>query len=235
MLTEVLGLASPPSFWVQLTVVGVWLSCVVLLAEWLGRYTETDAEIVRKVVHIGVGNVILLAWWLQIPAWMGITASILASAIAFISYYVPILASMNSVGRKSWGTFFYAISIGVLIAWFWPTQQPQYAVLGILVMTWGDGLAALIGRRFGRHSYKLWDMQKSWEGSLTMAVVSYIVSSAILFGVQGNTWQTWCIPLVVATVAAGLEAFSKFGIDNLTVPIASGALSFLLHKIFFLS
>ena len=235
MLTEVLGLASPPSFWVQLTVVGVWLSCVVLLAEWLGRYTQTDAEIVRKVVHIGVGNVILLAWWLQIPAWMGIAASILASAIAFISYYVPILASMNSVGRKSWGTFFYAISIGVLIAWFWPMQQPQYAALGILVMTWGDGLAALIGRRFGRHPYKLWDMQKSWEGSLTMAAVSYGVSSAILFGVQGNTWQTWCVPLVVATVAAGLEAFSKFGIDNLTVPIASGALSFLLNKILFLS
>ncbi|MBD2124123.1 diacylglycerol/polyprenol kinase family protein [Trichocoleus sp. FACHB-262] len=231
MLTEVFSLVSPPSFWVQLTVVGIWLSCVVLLAEWLGRYTETDAEIVRKVVHIGVGNVILLAWWLQIPAWMGITASVLASAIAFTSYYVPILASMNSVGRKSWGTFFYAISIGVLIAWFWPIHQPQYAALGILVMTWGDGLAALIGRRFGRHPYHLWDMQKSWEGSLTMAGVSYVVSSAILLGVQGNTWQTWCIPLAVALVAAGLEAFSKFGIDNLTVPIVSGALSFLLSKI----
>lgn len=231
MLTEFLGLISPPSFWVQLSVVAVWLGCVVLLAEWLGRYTQTDPELVRKVVHIGVGNVILLAWWLQIPAWMGITAAVLASMLAFVSYYVPILASMNSVGRKSWGTFFYAVSIGVLIAWFWPMQQPQYAVLGILVMTWGDGLAALVGRRFGRHPYKLWDMQKSWEGSLTMAGVSYVVSSAILFAVQGNTWQTWCIPLAIATIAAGLEAFSKFGIDNLTVPLGTGALSFLLNKI----
>jgi len=201
----------------------------------LKRYIETDPEIVRKVVHIGTGNVILLAWWLHIPASVGITASILASAVTFLSYRFPILPGINSVGRKSFGTFFYAVSIGLLIAWFWPLQQPQYAALGILVMTWGDGLAALIGQRFGQHHYKVWGREKSWEGSLTMALVSYFVSSLVLLGVQGNVWQTWVVSLAVALVATGLEAFSMFGIDNLTVPLGSAALSFVLSRLLLLN
>ncbi|MCL1467105.1 diacylglycerol/polyprenol kinase family protein [Argonema galeatum] len=220
-----------PPLWFHIAIAAIWVGAVVLTAELLHRYTNTDPEKIRKVVHIGTGQVILLAWWLQIPAWVGITASILASAVTLLSYKFPILPGVNSVGRKSLGTFFYAISIGILTAWFWPLQQPQYAALGILVMTWGDGLAALIGQRFGKHPYKVWDIQKSWEGSLTMVLVSYAVSSLILLVAQGNIWQTWIIPIPVAIVATALEAFSKLGIDNLTVPIGSAALGFFLSQL----
>ncbi len=102
-------------------------------------------------------------------------------------------------------------------------------------MTWGDGLAALIGQRFGQHHYKVWGREKSWEGSLTMALVSYFVSSLVLLGVQGNVWQTWVVSLAVALVATGLEAFSMFGIDNLTVPLGSAALSFVLSRLLLLN
>jgi phytol kinase len=56
------------------------------------------------------------------------------------------------------------------------------------------------------------------------------VSSLILFGVQGNIWQTWLIPVAIALVATGLEAFSKLGIDNLTVPLGSAAIAFYLSQ-----
>ena len=220
------------SVWLQVAIAGTWVGGVLLLAAIVNRYLSADSEILRKVVHIGTGNVILLAWWLDIPAWVGISASILASTVALLSYKFPILPNINSIGRKSLGTFFYAVSIGLLIAWFWTIQQPHYAALGILVMTWGDGLAALIGQRFGKHPYTLWGMKKSWEGTLTMAIVSYIVSSLIFLGVQGNVWQTWVVAIAVALVASSLEAFSKFGIDNLTVPIGSAALGFVLNQLF---
>ena len=207
------------------------MGTLLLLAAKLNRYLNPDPEVVRKVVHIGTGNVILLAWWLSIPASVGIAAALLASAVTFLSYRFPILPGINSIGRKSWGTFFYAVSIGVLIAWFWPLQQPQYAALGILVMAWGDGLAAVIGQRFGQHHYQVWGRQKSWEGSLAMCLVSYIVSSLILLGVQGNVWQTWVVSLAVALVATGLESFSSLGIDNLTVPLGSAALGFFLSQL----
>ncbi len=63
-----------------------------------------------------------------------------------------------------------------------------------------------------------------------MLVVSCIVSSLILLSVYGNTWQIWVIALAVASIATLLEAFSKFGIDNLTVPLGSAALSFALAQ-----
>ncbi|WP_096607150.1 diacylglycerol/polyprenol kinase family protein [Calothrix sp. NIES-2100] len=222
------ALDSISPLWLQIAIVAVWVLFILAIAACVNRLAHKDPEIVRKIVHIGTGNVILLAWWLNIPASIGITASILASAVTLLSYRLPILPGINSVGRQSLGTFFYSVSFGILIAVFWYLQQPQYAALGILVMTWGDGLAALIGQRFGQHKYKVFGSQKSWEGSLTMTFVSYLVSSLILLGVQGNIWQTWVISLLVAVVATGLEAFSLLGIDNLTVPLGSAALAFFL-------
>jgi phytol kinase len=232
VLDSISWLESTPDLWLHVALIGLGLGAIVLLAETLHRRISSNSELARKVVHIGTGNVILVAWWLQLPAWVGISASIVASIIALLSYYIPFLPGINSVGRKSLGTFFYAISIGILIAWFWPIQQFHYAALGILVMTWGDGLAGLIGQRFGKHPYELWGMKKSWEGSLTMAVTSYIVSCLILLIVQGNVWQTWVMPIAIALVATSLEAFSKLGLDNLTVPLGSAALAFFFSQLF---
>ncbi|MDX2096965.1 MAG: SEC59/DGK1/VTE5 family protein [Leptolyngbyaceae cyanobacterium bins.59] len=228
MFPEFLNLPTPLPLTFQMAIVAGWVGIILLLTEGAYRYTQLGAEGVRKILHIGVGNVILLAWWLQIPAWIGIVASLLAGGVALLSYRIPILPSINSVRRQSWGTFFYAISIGLLIALFWPLQQPQFAALGILVMVWGDGWAALVGQRFGRHPYELWGMKKSWEGSLTMAIVSYLVSGFLLFGVYGNLWQVWATAGVIAIVATTLEAFSKYGVDNLTVPLGSATLAFWL-------
>ena len=230
MLQSTPWLESIPDLWLQVGIIGLGLGTIVLLAETLYRRFSDNSELARKVVHIGSGNVILVAWWLQIPDWVGILASVIASGVALLSYYIPFLPGINSVGRQSFGTFFYAISIGILIAWFWPLQQFHYAAIGILVMTWGDGLAGLIGQRFGKHPYEIWGIKKSWEGTLTMALTSYAVSSLILLAVQGNIWQTWLVSLAIAIVATSLEAFSKFGIDNLTVPMASAAVGFFLNQ-----
>jgi phytol kinase len=225
------GLDSISPLWLQIAIVAIWVLFILAIAWGVNRLADKDPEIVRKIVHIGTGNVILLAWWLNIPASVGITASIVASVLTLLSYRLPILPGINSVGRQSFGTFFYSVSFGVLVACFWYLQQPQYAALGILIMTWGDGLAALIGQRFGKHKYQVFGSQKSWEGSLTMSVVSFLVSFLVLFTVQGNIWQTWLVSLVVAIVATGLEAFSFLGIDNLTVPLGSAALAFLLIQL----
>lgn len=231
LLKEVPWLLSVPPLWLQIAIVATWVGSVLLLAELLNRFVSLEPEITRKLVHIGTGQVILIAWWLQMPAWVGIGAGVLASVIALLSYRFPILPGINSVGRQSFGTFFYAVSIGVLIAWFWPLQKPEYAALGILVMAWGDGLAALIGLRFGRNRYELWGNKKSWEGSFTMAIVTYAVCYGILVTVQGFILPTWLVPIAVALFATGLEAFSKFGIDNLTVPLGSAALGFFLNNL----
>lgn len=217
--------------WLQTAIVAGWLGIILLVSGLVNRFTKAGSEVVRKIVHIGTGNIILFAWWFHVPAILGITASILASALTLLSYKFPILPGINSVGRKSLGTFFYSASIGILVAWFWHIQEPHFAVIGVLIMAWGDGLAALIGQRFGKNKYKILGAQKSWEGSLAMAIASYIVCSAVLLSVQGNTLQTWVISLIVALVATALEAVSILGIDNLTVSLGSAALAFLLTNL----
>ena len=207
-----------------------YLTLLVILAEALSRLLTNDPELTRKIVHIGSGNVILLAWWLNISSTVIVYAAIIAAAIALLSYIIPILPSIESVGRKSFGTLFYAISMGVLSASFWQ-DSPQYAVIGILIMAWGDGMAAIIGQRFGKHKYQVGQISKSWEGSLAMMSAALIVTSAILLSVEGNNWQIWLISAAVAVVATISEAFSKLGIDNLTVPLASAFLCFFAIQI----
>lgn len=218
------------NLWLRTATVPVYVGSIVLISELLHRYTDTNPEQVRKVVHIGTGNVIILAWLLQLPAWVGIISGVLAGIVTLISYRLPILPGVNSVGRKSLGTFFYAASIGILTAIFWHLNLPHYAVIGILIMAWGDGLAAIIGQRFGKHPYTIFGNTKSWEGTLTMLVVSYAIVSIVLLSVQGNLWQTWVVGIPVAIVATGVESIAQWGLDNLTVPLTSAGLAFLVDR-----
>ena len=214
----------------QTGVVLAWLFLVGSLSEG-ARRLGFGPEITRKIVHIGAGHVILLAWWLMLPAWMGVFASILFAGIALVSYRLPILPGINSVGRRSWGTFFYAVSIGVLMGWCWPQGYPYFGVIGVLIMCWGDGLAALVGQRWGQHSYEVLGEKKSWEGSLTMAIASALVVLAVLGGLQGLTWSLMGVAVGVAIASTVLEAISKYGIDNLTVPIGAATTALLLTNL----
>lgn len=219
--------------WLSLITIGAYLAILILVAEYVHRHQPEQKELSRKIFHIGAGNVILWAWWLHVPAIAGIAAAIIAAIISIISYFLPLLPSINSVGRKSLGTFFYAISFGVLMGWFWWLEAPQYAVIGILVMAWGDGMAALIGQKWGHHPYTILGIKKSWEGSLAMAGFSFLVTMLIISSLHSNIWENCVVSLVVALTATFLESFSRLGVDNLTVPLGSASLSFFLVQYVF--
>jgi phytol kinase len=218
------------SLWLRIATVPVYVGAIVLTAELLHRYTDTQPEQVRKVVHIGTGNVIIIAWLLQLPAWVGIISGLLAGIVTLVSYRLPILPGVNSVGRKSLGTFFYAVSIGILTAIFWNLELPYYGVIGILIMAWGDGLAAIVGQRFGKHPYTIFGNLKSWEGTSTMLVVSYAIVAIVLLSVQGNIWQTWAVGIPVAIAATAVESIAQWGLDNLSVPLIGAGLAFAINQ-----
>jgi len=218
-----------PTLWFQISVVAAWLGLVLLIAEILRRQIG-ESELVRKVVHIGVGNILFFAWGLQLPLWLCLMAGISFSIITYISYHVPILPMLNSVGRKTLGVVYYSVSITCLIAFFWTIQLPQYAVVGVVVMAWGDGVAALVGQRWGKHTYTFMANKKSFEGSLAMLAASYIVTCLVLIMAAGEfSLSTFLIPLPVAIAATLLEAISPGGTDNLTVPFASAGLCYGLQ------
>ncbi|WPF90195.1 SEC59/DGK1/VTE5 family protein [Cyanobacterium aponinum AL20118] len=216
----------------SILLITVYIGGLLLIAEILNRLHKTDSELTRKIVHIGTGNVILLAWWLNITSDVILLAVITASIVAIASYYLPILPSVNSVGRHSLGTLFYAISIGILTALFWHEGEKQFTAIGILIMSYGDGMAALIGQKWGKHKYQLLGNKKSWEGSLTMTLVSILVVISIFGIVATIQTKLFIIALLIGIFATILETFSPFGIDNLTVPVICGTLAYYLQNIF---
>ena len=212
---------------IQITAVAVWLGLVFLASEILHRFKQ-DPELVRKVVHIGTGHVLLIAWWLQIPTWLCVSAGVTFTAIALASHHTNILPMLNDVGRKTYGVFYYALSITVLVALLWD-HHPQYAVIGVMVMSWGDGMAALIGKRFGKHTFIYMGNKRSLEGSLAMFVTSLIVMLGIFASGHSLSAHDIGVAIPVAAIAAMLEAFSPGGTDNLSVPLASASLSYFLQ------
>jgi len=59
------------------------------------------------------------------------------------------------------GTVYNAVSVTLLLAAVaarWSGGSRSIAVAGVMAMTWGDALAALIGRRMGRHRYQIWEV-----------------------------------------------------------------------------
>ncbi|MFZ9463691.1 MAG: dolichol kinase, partial [Vulcanococcus sp.] len=57
-----------------------WLASVVATALLVRRLRPEQREWSRKVVHIGTGPVILLAWWLQIDRAVALPAAALVTA-----------------------------------------------------------------------------------------------------------------------------------------------------------
>ncbi|MEE3716252.1 diacylglycerol/polyprenol kinase family protein [Tumidithrix elongata RA019] len=224
---------------IQVGAVVVWLGFVFSLSAILRQFGN-NSELVRKVVHIGTGNVLLIAWGLQIPLWLCLIAGGLFSAIAYLSYYTNILPMLNGVGRKTHGVFYYAVSITLLVALFWRIDLPQFAVVGVMVMSWGDGVAALVGQRWGKHSYSCLGNKRTLEGSLAMLGVSYLIVVLVLSLANGwlgggselfhSSSHHWLIALPVAAIATLFEAFSPGGTDNLTVPLSSALLCYTLNS-----
>jgi phytol kinase len=209
----------------QITAIGGWLFLVL----WLGNVIKQvydRPELTRKFVHIGTGNVILLAWGLNCSLPLCLVFSILFTVIAYLSYSTNILPMLNGIGRDTRGVFYYALSITCLVALFWGQGKPEFATIGIMMMSWGDGLAALVGQRWGRHKYWIGNNQRSIEGSLTMFVVSSGVTTIILW--LSNYPLAWLIAVPSALVATALEAVSVGGTDNLTVPLFGSLVAYWL-------
>jgi len=113
------------------------------------------------------------------------------------------------------GATYILISVCLTVALY--AKPVAIAALAFIVV--GDTLAALIGRKFGRHRFG----RKTVEGSLGCLAGTCLVA----WFVPGLT------PLVAfsgAVVAAVTEALSTSIDDNITVPIVSGLVMTLLIK-----
>jgi phytol kinase len=204
-------------------VVLTWLALVMTTALQVRLRWPDQREWSRKVVHIGTGPVVLLAWWLGISRHVALPAALLVTLATALNHRFRLLPAVEDVGRHSYGTIAYGASIAILLALFWP-QQPLAVAAGVLVMAIGDGMAGLLGPQIRSPRWRLLGQNKSLGGTAAMAIGAALVLVLLQQIGQQAGLATPALPtlMLLALLATGLEQLSGFGIDNLSVPITTG-------------
>ena len=149
--------------------------------------------------------------------------------INYISYKKNLISVMerDEEDKDGLGTVYYALSLFVLsIFTFGIIKRPEIGLCSILIMGYGDGLAAIIGRSIKSLPYKIGKTKKTIAGSCTMLFVSFIIAAIFLASVHANLW--WLKAILLAISVTILEAVSIKGTDNITVPLLTSGLAFLL-------
>ena len=140
---------------------------------------------------------------------------------------------MESEEQDGFGTVYYALSLLILvIISFGIFKKPILGLVPTLVLAYGDGLAAIIGKKAKSKRYKLSDTKKSFAGSLTMFLISLILIASYLFINNSEVFFSNChwplISVMMAFVITAIEAVSGKGIDNISVPISTLLLLILI-------
>ena len=180
-------------------------------------FNPKNKEALRKIVHIGIGPLIPFAKYLDIDQASALCFTGLISLLTFINYQSRLFPTIEDVDRKSYGTLFYCLSLFILIYLYW-NKDPIALITGFFIMTFGDGLAGLIGKSFNSKSWIFFEQKKSLYGTITMFLTSLIVVCSIGYSQQNSLNLNY---FTIAFIATLLEQFSVLGIDNFIVPISS--------------
>jgi phytol kinase len=214
---------------------------LIALAEWLRRAVGMRREWTRKLVHIGAGMWVfgVLALFDSWP--LGVLPFATFIAGNFLFYRYQIFDAMDEAGGTP-GTVYFAVAMTLLFGLLWrpagPIDRAPYAVAGAMALTWGDALAALVGRRYGRQRYRIWGDERSLQGSTAMfaaSAASMFLALALLpgsslcpYAATLDTTRALAAALLGAGAATLAEAISPQGTDNLSVPLVAAGVALLV-------
>ncbi len=226
--------------WAGLGISYAYAIGLLLFGEALHRFAGLPADLTRKIIHIGAGM-----WVFGILAlfdrWeIGIIPFATFIVVNFILYRYRIVRAMDREDSSP-GTIYFALAITLIFAVLWRPQGPidrgVAATAGVMAMTWGDALAALVGQRIGRRRYTIGQSSRTLEGSAVMFLASAVAMLLTMLLLPGSAWAPFApvtdpVRVVVAAclgaaVATAVEAVSPHGTDNLSVPIAATAVALL--------
>ena len=170
-----------------------------------GLFSKASKEASRKFIHIMLSN-----WWIIAMIFFDnvIVASILPAVfivINYVSYKYDIIRAMerdDGEEEQTLGTVFYAVSLLVVsIITFGFLKNPMIGLVGILVMGYGDGFAAIAGKSIKSKEFNVFGSKKSVAGCATMFVISLIIISCALAYFNVSLWYVKSIVLaLIATV-----------------------------------
>ncbi|GMH43456.1 hypothetical protein BSKO_11378 [Bryopsis sp. KO-2023] len=218
------------------TTFAISVSAILCVVE-LGKKGVINRLLARKIMHIGTGPAYLLCWYLfpESP-WSPFVASstILILVLFFVAVGMglissqPLVAVVSRSGKKSellTGPVLYGIVhiAAPLMYWF---RSPT-GFVALMVLCVGDGVADVVGRKYGGKNPLPWNKSKSLAGSGAFWVGGYLGTLAIgeVFFQSGHLASAFredfeLKSAFMVTVAALVESLPLGGIDNITIFMA---------------
>lgn len=182
-------------------------------------------ELFRKSIHLCSSVIPLflsLNYWATVYGLLGIVVLYYFCEIARLEGHPVILISLitETASRQRDEckfvlgpvTLVFGIVLAALLLPF------ECAKVGIFALAFGDGLASLAGKLFGRVKLPLTG-GKTLEGSLTCFIAVFIAT----FIVSGRP----VVSFVVAFLATAIEVFPLGDWDNMIIPVITGGVYWL--------
>jgi phytol kinase len=195
-----------------------------------------ESQLSRKIIHIGTGPIFVLCWLLfpgnpfdrylaaLVPGLITLQFILVGFGVIKDEAAVEAMSRTGNPREILRGPMFYGIVFVVLTIIYW--LDSPIGIIGLMLMCGGDGLADIIGRRFGKRKLP-WSPQKTWLGSLGMlmgglllAVV--VMSVFIASGTFHGSITNFFLPIVIiAAVGTLVESLPIRDIDNVSVTVVA--------------
>lgn len=185
---------------------------------------EPQPELVRKLFHISSGLLaLLLPWLFDRVTPVLVLGGVIAAALVALRV-VPKLRSgfgqvLFGVERQSVGELCYLASI-VLLFGLAANDKLLYSV-PLLILTFADTFAALIGEQYGKLPLNMSGDRKSYEGVLAFFLSAFFcVHVPVLLWGGAERLESLLIGIDLSLLTMMAEAAAWRGLDNFIIPIS---------------
>ncbi len=204
----------------------VYVFSVPPLMDYLVTNHSLPRDISRKITHICAGSSIMFlplfvdgGWsqYLNITVFAVWTVLLIQKGL-FAADDDQAVKTMTRTGDKREllkGTLYFVIVAMICGTIYY--KQPA-GVLAMAMLGWGDGLAPIIGTRYGKMKYYILS-DKSVEGSLAFLAGSLAAGLFFSYLIVPESVNVGKI-VIIALIATVVEGVSPKEVDNLTIPIA---------------
>lgn len=174
-----------------------------------------DIELSRKIAHMTISF-----WWF-IAAWMSPADRTLFWAPAIVLVLFTLInrtigfkGIMRADGKKEYGAQCFFIAMIIFLAGAAYFNKPvSYVGLFFMPLGYGDAMAAIIGKRYGRKSYTIMGGKKTYLGNISMFCFSLVALIIYTYVFKCNYGLQELI--IISILATIFEAVGTHGFDNL--------------------
>jgi phytol kinase len=177
----------------------------------------------RKIVHIGASGVIFVFAFVYETPEPAMATIVLIAALAMADRSRHVFKGIQSRDAENLGTVWFWVAMLLVVAVLW--EEPRLMVTAVVPMAVGDPLAGLVGATWGKRMYAVGTHIRTAEGTSTFAVSTFVLTFVALIAIDATpdvaAVTAVAVAVVLACVGAAIEAVSRWGVDNLTITIAS--------------